>query len=151
MKPLIFALSLLVFIACKNDDNSNDNTSNFVNLTTDIIKDTWKITYYFDDDTDETSNFTSYTFTFNEDGTVDAANDLFSESGTWTYEDSSNDSTDDDGIENDEELILLFPNSTTFDEISEDWHITSATANEIVLYDISGGNGTKDFLTFTKQ
>ncbi len=150
MKPFIFALSLLVLFACKNDDNSNNNTNNFANLTTDITKGTWKITYYFDDNIDETSNFASYTFTFNQGGTVNAANDLFAENGTWTYEDSSNDSTDDDGIENDEELILTFPNSILFDEISEDWHITSATTNEIVLYDVSG-DGTTDFLTFTKQ
>lgn len=152
MKPFVFALSLLVFIACKNDDNSNDdNSSAFASLTTDIVKDTWKISFYADDGVDETTSYSAFTFTFNEDGTVNAATDLFSESGTWAHEDSSNDSTDDDGIESDEEFILLFPNSNLLDEISDDWHITSANSNEVVLYDISGGNGTTDNLTFTKQ
>jgi hypothetical protein len=151
MKPFIFALTLLVFVGCKNDDNSNNNTSNFANLTTDIVQDTWKITSYLDDGVNETSDFAAYTFTFNSDGTVNASTDLLTENGTWMYEDSSNDSTDDDGIENDEELIILFAMSNLLDEISDDWHITSASSTQIVLYDISGGNGTRDDLTFTKQ
>ena len=151
MKTLVFALSLFVLFGCKKDDNSNDNSSIFASITTDIVKDTWKITFYADDGVDETSRFTSYTFTFKQDGTVDAANDLLTETGTWSYEDSSNDSSDDDGIDLDEELLLLFPGSNVLDEISDDWHITSANATSIVLYDISGGNGTRDDLTFTKQ
>ena len=151
MKPFILLLSLFVVFACKNDDNSNNTTGNFTNLTTDIIKDTWKITSYFDDGIDETIDFSAYTFTFNSDGTANAATDLLTENGTWMYEDSSNDSSDDDGIEGDEELILLFTNSNLLDEISDDWHIISASSTQIVLYDISGGNGTRDDLTFTKQ
>ncbi len=151
MKPFIFSLSLLVLFACKNDDNSNDNTSVFSNLTTNIVRDTWKISFYADDGIDETSDFAAYTFTFNSDGTVNAATDLLTENGTWMYEDSSNDSSDDDGIENDEEFILLFPTSNLLDEISDDWHITSVGSTQVVLYDFSGGNGTRDDLIFTKQ
>jgi len=146
MKALIFALSLFVLIGCKKDDNSNSNSGNFDNLPADIIKDFWKISYYADDGVDETSRFTSYTFDFRQDGTVDASNDLLTETGTWIYEDSSNDSTDD------EELILLFTSSNNaLEEISDDWHITSASATQVVLYDISGSNGTTDYLTFTKE
>ena len=150
MKSVIFALTFFALIACKNDDNSDDDSNSFANITTDIVKDTWKITRYLDNDIDETSDFASYTFTFKEDGTIDASNDLLTESGTWSYEDSSNDSTDDDGIENDEEFIITFLNSNNLDDISEEWHITSATSTQIVLYNISD-DGTTDILTFTKQ
>lgn len=150
-KPFIFALSLFLFISCKNDDNSNSPTGTFVNITTVLPQNTWVVSYFFENNADETSNFSSFRFTFESDGTITAGNDIFSESGTWSYEDSSNDSTDDDGIEDDEELILEFSSSGLFDELSDNWHITSATSAEIELYDISGGNGTTDYLTFTKQ
>jgi hypothetical protein len=150
-KPLIFALSLLLLISCKNDDNSNTEVGVFANITTDLPQSSWNISYFFENSVDETSDFASFSFTFNADGTVDAANDIFSESGTWRYEDSSNDSTDDDGIEDDEELILQFSANGLLDDLSDDWHITSASSSEVVLYDISGGNGTTNYLTFTKE
>lgn len=150
-KPFIIALSLMLFISCKKDDNSNNPAGTFVNITTDLPQNTWIISYFFENDVDVTSNFSSFRFTFQSDGTVDASNDLFTETGTWSYEDSSNDSTDDDGIPDDEELILEFSANGLLDELSDNWHITSATSAEIELYDVSGGNGTTDYLTFTKE
>jgi hypothetical protein len=80
-------------------------------------------------------------FTFNEDGTVVAQNDLFTENGTWAYDNSSSSG---------EELILQFSEATPFDEINDDWDIVSVSDSKIELSDISGGNGDVELLTFTK-
>ena len=57
---LIIALLLAGLMAC--DDDSSVSKQNEL---TDIAKNgTWKITYFFDSDTDETNNFTGYNFTF---------------------------------------------------------------------------------------
>jgi hypothetical protein len=150
-KPIIIALSLVLLISCKKDDNSNNPAGTFVNITTDLPQSAWIVSYFFVNNVDITSNFSSFRFTFQSDGTVDAANDIFSETGTWRYEDASNDSADDDGIPDDEELILQFSTNSLLDELSNNWHITSATSAEVELYDISGANGPSDYLTFTKE
>lgn len=78
---------------------------------------------------------------FGEDGSVVAQNDLFTENGTWTYDNSSNSG---------EELVLQFSETTPFDEINDDWNIVSVSNSKIELSDVSGGNGDVKLLTFTK-
>jgi hypothetical protein len=148
-KPFIIALSLILLISCKKDDDAGAGV--YANITTDLPQSTWKVSYFFENNIDETSSFSTFSFAFNSDGSVEATNDLFTETGTWRYEDSSNDSSDDDGIDNDEELVILFATNSVLDELSDDWHITSATASKIELYDISGGSGNTNYLTLIKE
>lgn len=150
MKPYILALSLLLLVACSNDDDTNNNTNAFGSIVTELPQGSWEISYFYKNDADETQTYSAFTFTFNEDGTVNGVNDILTESGIWSYEDQTNGTTDDDGIDDDEELLLQFPVNGLLEALSEDWHITAVSATEVVLYDISDGNSTADFLTFRK-
>jgi len=156
---LIATLSVLV-MACdssddSNDDNNNNNSSNSADLTSEIMgQGDWQITRFEDSGVDETNNFNGYTFVFNADGTVVSSNGTQTINGTWSiFDDSSNSSSDDDGNStDDDDFNLMFTVSSTsdFDDLIDDWDFLSVSQTKIELFDVSGGDGTTDYLTFEK-
>lgn len=142
MKRILILLAIVAFASCSSDDDSgNVNTNEFEQIKTTLPQGEWKVSNLIDGQSDHTVDFESFVFTFNEAGTVVAQNDLFTENGTWAYDNSSSSS---------EELVLQFSETTPFDEINDDWDIVSESNSKIELQDISGGNGDIKLLTFTK-
>mgnify|MGYP003635492248 FL=1 len=142
MKRLFIVLAITIFAACNSDDDSgNVNTTEFENIKTTLPQGEWEVSKLIDGQSDHTVDFESFVFIFNEDGTVVAQNDLFTENGTWAYDNSSSSS---------EELVLQFSQQTPFDQINDDWDIVSVTNSTIELSDVSGGDGDIELLTFTK-
>ena len=137
-------------LVVSSDDNSADDSSNGDNSTANQIENdaqtgTWRITYFYDSDQEETSNFSGYNFTFNSDGSLVAVNGNNTISGTWSVTNSSSSSNDDDHFN------IFFASPNNFEELSDDWEIISTSTTKIKLTDVSGGNGGTDFLTFEKN
>lgn len=127
--------------ACTNN-GGNDNTGvDDSTLVQALTSGDWYITNYFDDD-DETASFTDLVFNFSTDGTATANGSGMTTDGTWST--SSGDETD-------LELNLNFGVSPPFDELEEDWDVLEVTNEIIRLKDISGGDGSTDFLTFERN
>ena len=83
--------------------------------------------------------FSGYVFTFNNNGTSTAVRNSITTAGTWsTYTDSG-----------ENKLDLNF-DGLALDEIEDDWRIIEFSATQIRLKDVSGGDGSVDYLTFTK-
>lgn len=101
----------------------------------------WYITYYFDD-VDETADFADYVFNYAADGTATATDSNGTTNGTWST--SSGDETE-------LELNLNFGTVPPLDELAEDWDVLEVTNEIIRLKDVSGGNGSTDFLTFERD
>ncbi|WP_064972174.1 hypothetical protein [Kordia zhangzhouensis] len=101
----------------------------------------WYITYYFDD-TDETANYTDYVFTFSSDGSATANNMGNVTNGFWNT--SAGDQTA-------LELNLNFGTTAPLDDIAEDWDVLEVTNDIIRLKDVSGGDGSIDYLTFERN
>ncbi|SRX55029.1 hypothetical protein [Aequorivita sp. CIP111184] len=142
MKKILIVFTIIAFAACSSKDDSGDaNTNEFEQIETTLPLAQWEISKLIEGQSDHTADFESFIFTFNEDGTVLAQNDLFTENGTWSYDNSSSSS---------EELKLQFSETTPFDEINEDWDIVSVSSSKIELSHISGGNGDIELLTFSK-
>lgn len=142
MKRILILLAVVVIASCSSDDDSgNANTNEFEEIKTTLPQGEWMVSKLIDGQSDHTTDFESFVFSFGEDGSVVAQNDLFTENGTWTYDNSSN---------NGEELVLQFSETTPFDEINDDWNIVSVSNSKIELSDVSGGNGDVKLLTFTK-
>lgn len=157
-KSIITFTIAIGLIACSKDESNTtiaDNGTSADRVTLVAQSGTWRITYFWDTDEDETSNFTGYVFTFNTDGTLIAVKGNTTVNGTWSVvDDSGNSSSDDDGNSTDDDdfnILFSVPASSDFDDLNDDWDIISVTANKIELIDVSGGNGGTDFLTFEKN
>jgi len=134
--------SAIIFTACKKDDAKQKE-----NIESEVTNGTWRISYFNDSGINETANFNSYNFTFNADGTLTAANGSNTYSGTWSVTDSnSNDDSSDDL-----DFNINFNLTNDFEDLNDDWDIISHTSSELLLKDVSGGNGGTDELTFVKN
>lgn len=146
MKQILIACTLLLFISCSKDDNGNStddmNDSNqFAQLETDIQNGLWEVSSFIDRGEDKTFDYEGYEFEFQADGVVIGQTDLFSETGTWDY-DNSNIS------DNGELLKLQFNGTEPFPDLSEDWEIVAASTTSFSLeFDTIDVNKT---LQFTK-
>lgn len=152
MKTIKFSLlATLIFVIttasmCSNDDNSSSSNS-----PTDVIavvsNGSWRVSYYYDSDQDETTNFSGYNFTFASNNVLTASNGTNNFTGTWSVTDSN---SNDDSI-NDLDFNIAFISPVQFEELTDDWEIIEKNSNQLKLRDISGSNGGTDYLTFTKN
>lgn len=154
MKILLKAI-LVIFIytglamSCDKDDDDNQQQDTNVGQTINTAQSgSWKVTYFFDSDQEETGHFTGYVFTFNENGALVAVKGSTTVTGTWSVTDSN--SSDDDGGSSDTDFNIFFVSPPDFEDLSDDWDIISVSNSKIELTDVSGGNGGTDFLTFEK-
>jgi len=142
MKKLLLILSVIFMASCSSDDDSGDvNNFEFDEIETIISQGTWMVTNYTEGETNQTASFESFIFTFKEDGTVSAENDLFAENGTWAYDGNSTE---------EERFKLQFGQTTPFDLITENWIILSLTDTQVELMVTNGNTGEPETLTFTK-
>ncbi len=139
MKRNILTVSLIaslfvVMIGCSKSSPKK--------VTKNLADGSWSITYYEDNATDETSNFSNMLFDFDSNGTVSVNGTT---SGSWSVgEENSNDDSS-SGVK----LNLAFT-PTALLELNDDWDIVSQSDNKIELIDESG-DGSIDKLTFEKQ
>ncbi|MBT8182283.1 MAG: hypothetical protein KJO53_11905 [Eudoraea sp.] len=126
---------------CSNN-SGNDNTGiDDTILVQELTTGDWYITNYFDD-VDETASFTDLIFNFAADGTATANGVGMTTNGTWSTS---------AGDETPLELNLNFGLTPPFDKLEEDWDVLEVTNEIIRLKDISGGDGSTDFLTFERN
>ena len=146
---LLIFLTTAVAVSCNKDEDSNSSQNTSVSEAISVAQSgSWKITYFFDSDQVETDHFTGYTFTFNENGSLEAVNGSSTITGTWSVTDSN--SSDDDGGSSDVDFNIFFASPPDFEDLSDDWEIISISNSKIELTDVSGGNGGIDFLTFER-
>lgn len=142
---LFFAVILIG--GCSSDSNSSSNQNTINAVVNNATSGSWRITYYYDTDHEETSNYTGYNFTFGSNNVLTAVNGSNTYNGTWFVTDSNSSGSS----LSDLHFNILFTAPAFMEELSDDWDIISYSATEIKLKDVSGGNGGTDFLTFTKN
>jgi hypothetical protein len=126
---------------CDEDDDNdyNDDDVDDSDLRHVLVDGLWEITKFMDEK-DETAIFDGYIFDFLENGVVEASKDGQGYRGEWaTY--------GDDGTL---ELELFFGDEYPLAEIVDDWDIIEFNGNIIKLKDISGGDGSVEYLTFER-
>ena len=133
---------------CSDDDDSPSSNSNNPSEVINIVNNgTWRITYFYDTDQEETNNYAGYNFTFGANNVLTATNGTNNYEGDWSV---TNGESDDDNP-NDLDFTIFFGTPVQFEKLSDDWDIIEKSATVIKLRDISGGNGGTDYLTFTKN
>lgn len=140
MQTRIFILMALILTAglagCTKESASDPQ-----GVSANLNDGSWKITYFWDSDHDETDHFSGYSFTFGDNSILTATSGSGTVTGTWSS------ITDDSQLK----LNILFAAPPDFAELSDDWHIVESTDKKIRLEDVSGGGGGTDFLTFEKN
>jgi hypothetical protein len=139
MKTNLHLLPILAMVIALLTSCADNNPSNPLTAST-LKNGTWKITYYYDSDHEETSSFNGYNFTFGSNDVVTATNGTTNVTGNWTT------GSDDSQVE----LVLNFGLTVPFDELNDDWHVIELKDHLVRLEDVSGGSGT-DYLNFTKN
>lgn len=115
-------------------------------LESEITDGSWRISLFNDSGIDETSDFSGYTFNFEDNGSLVASSATGTLNGTWQVTDSnSNDDSPDDL-----HFYINFNVTNDFQDLNDDWDIVSNSSTVLELSDVSGGNGTTDLLTFEK-
>lgn len=122
--------------SCSGNGNVDDST-----LVSALTNGDWYITYFFDD-TDETTDFADYIFNFAPNNTATATNMSGTINGSW-----STTSGDDTELG----LNLNFGTSIPLDELADDWDVLEVTNDILRLRDVSGGDGSENFLTFERE
>lgn len=143
MKKLLWAPALLAVLAtgCQNKTNTSvtpGGNSNSVSGT--VTSGKWTISYFFDNDKEETSDYSGYSFEFKTDKTLSATRSGTTTTGTWSE-------ITDDGL-----LRLVIMLNTTDDkltELNDDWVIESKTDSQIKLKDDNPDRNEQ--LHFNKQ
>ena len=118
------------------DDNSGGGGS--ADFSDVITNGTWYVSYFFEGDDNETSDYLGYNFTFSATGTITIVKASTTTNGSWSnYIDSGDD------------IMDLNFNDSNLDELEEDWEITEYSSTVIKLKHVSSGE--TDYLYFTKN
>lgn len=118
---LILIAFSIALVSCQKDEDDNPTTST---NSTETLPGIWKVSYYFDE-TDETSDYSNYSFEFTAGG------DLIATSGSQTYKGSWHQKVDD----NLPRLVILLIGNDDLVELSDDWVIENILSTEIHLRD----------------
>ena len=130
---LILGFPLFIDACSKSSDAPGANDT----LTTILTQGTWTVHLYLNDGKDETTDFTGYVFTFNSNGSLQAAKTGNNTSGTWS------ESTD---YYNKTKLTLAWVGGgipIELLEIQEDWML-KAKSSTIVELTNTGSSGTSE-------
>ncbi len=131
---LILLLTFPLFIATCGKSYDDPATSS--TLTSIITQGTWTVHLYLNDGKDETSNYTGYVFTFNSNGSLQAAKGGNNTGGTWSEVADSGKT----------KLILVWVGGgipVELLEIEEDW-VLKAKSNTLVELTNTGSSGTSE-------
>ena len=145
---LLMILVINVAGMCSSDDDSINTSVDPTPVINTVKAGTWRITFFEDSGSNETSNFAGYTFTFANGGVLTASNGVNTYNGTWSV---TSDNSGDDSPSNDLDFNIGFSSPSNFAELTEDWNILERTDAKVRLVHVSGGNGGTDYLTFEKN
>ncbi len=112
-----FFIYIFIFVGILISSCSKDTS-------TILVGPKWKVSYYYENNSDKTSKFAGYTFEFTSNGAYKATTgDGTIYDGSW-IEDVSN-----------SKLIFTGPNSAALDNFNNSWIVISKSSSEIKLKD----------------
>jgi hypothetical protein len=147
-------IAFVLTISCMSCDN---------NVTTDQDKSTakitevenraingqqWRVTNYTQSDVDQTSAFAGYIFELDANNLLTVTNGVDNFSGTWSV--TSDGKNDNKSEFDDIDFTLNFTNPPAFENLSEDWEISSMTDSKIELRNVHGSTSEVDLLRFER-
>ncbi|MCW5520948.1 hypothetical protein J1N09_13950 [Aureitalea sp. L0-47] len=134
------SIDYLTFERTPATGGGGTGTNDLINELTDGV---WYVNLLDDDGEIETCDYVEYVFTYNLNGTATAVSATTTVNGFWSVQ-------LDDGML---DLVLNFDITAdpNFEDINDDWDVTSFSSELISLLDVSGGNGGTDVLEFGRM
>lgn len=128
MKRILWAPALLAVLAtgCQNKTSTNIAPGNNNPISGTVTSGKWIISYFYDNDKEETSDYSGYSFEFKTDKTLSASRSGITTTGTWNE-------TIDDGLPR--LVIMLNTTDDKLAELNDDWVIEAKTDTKIKLKD----------------
>lgn len=153
IKKINYLLILTVAFLGGCQENEDPRSEEIQKIKTEMASGPWVISKFIDSGKDETSDFLGFVFVFNPSGALSAKRGSLEFTGTWSVTNSSgkNNSQGNDNSQDDLDFNIFFNLSNEFEDLNDDWAILTHTSTEIELTDVSGGDGSVDFLTFRKN
>ncbi|SDX10728.1 hypothetical protein [Aequorivita viscosa] len=143
MKQLIIIFSLVILVACsKTDESDNAVVTEFEEIESILPKTEWKVNNLFINNEDYIGSVQNFSFIFKTDGIVEAKADSTSKSGTWIYRNS---------LENGEQLIIQFNDTSSLNKLSNQWEIISIRTSQVEFIDEEKNSDVTHLLSFNKS
>ncbi len=142
MKNIIgcIAIGLVVFLSQSCDKESENGITN-AKVSDRVQEGSWRITFFKDENVDNTADFSGYDFSFGANNVVTAFNGTNIHSGTWAV------GTDD----SDPKLLINYGIQATFGALGNDWSVDQLEVSRIALSNEISGGGGMDYLTLEKN
>ena len=123
-----------------HSDDEEEEPDDSELLFTELVKGEWIVSYFFNE-TDKTSDFAGYKFTFNPDGTAIADDGSNQINGTWEGKSEEH---------NVQELKLDFGETSLFIQLEDDWDVLEFGEKVIKLMDEDTVEESKRFLNLER-
>ncbi|WP_211234611.1 hypothetical protein [Algoriphagus mannitolivorans] len=151
LKYLLVLLAVAFLGGCQ--ENPDPSSEEIQQIKTQMASGQWVISKFIDSGKDETSDFAGFVFVFNSSGVLSAKKGSLEYIGTWSITNSSgkNNSQGNDDSQDDLDFNIFFNLTNEFEDLNDDWDILTHTSTKIELTDVSGGDGSVDYLTFIKN
>lgn len=135
---LIAGITLMALNGCKKDDNNNNGIGNSTGGI--VTTGQWRVSYFFDKDKEETSDYNGYVFEFKSGGGMTATRNGQTTSGNWS-----------EGTDDGKPRFNIQLNTTDdkLSELNDDWVVDSKTDKELKLSDDNDTHTEQ--LHFTRQ
>lgn len=136
-------------LSCDTDNDDIDLSAAEANELSLIVQQgEWRITEFSKNQTDNTANYSDYVLVFEEANKLSAISSVDQVTGTWRI---NNDSGSEFDSYNDVDFHIFFSSESKLGELSNNYDVISATANEIRLSQEENANGNTAILTFSKN
>lgn len=152
MRRLQFILVIMLvnlLTSCDKDMDDIERSEAEVKALINIVQEgEWNITNYTYEGSNETANFSDYVFSFQEANDLLATTNADEVLGTWRISDDSGDEFD---PYNDVDFNIFFDSSGKLGQLTNNYDIISATANEIRLKLAANRDQQTATLTFSRN
>ncbi len=142
MKRILLAPVFLVVMTagCQNKTGTNITPGSNTSVSGTVTTGKWVVSYFYDNDKEETSDYNGYTFEFKNDNTLTATRNSGTITGTWNE-------VSDDGFQ--KMVIALNTTDDKLKELNDDWVIESRNDTQVKLKDDNPARNEQ--LHFSKQ
>ncbi|TDE27967.1 hypothetical protein E0I61_12740 [Flavobacterium ranwuense] len=149
--PLLIVLFLLnVAGTCCADDPEVVSIvkNNLTQVNSILSQGTWKVSYFLDKNSNMTSEYSGYNFTFGMNEILTSNNVANTFTGNWSIVKSNG---IDDNPDNDLDFAISFSSPDTLMELTAHWEVAEITETKVRLKSKSGNVDGINYLTFEKK